>query len=247
MTGALAVDDRVEVFPRGVQAKIRGLQTHGQPVTRALAGQRTAVNLQGLERSAVERGDVIGAAGSLVASSMVDGTLELLADAPRPIKSRDRVRFHTGTSEIMARVLVLDRPALEPGSRALARFRLEAPVVALPGDRFVIRSYSPVVTIGGGTLLDIDPPRFKRKTPALVAHLALLQGGTPDEVLEEHVRHAGATGVRTAALTARVPFGPARVRELLQQLQSAGRVVAVDRDWFVHADSLGRLRDLTVA
>jgi selenocysteine-specific elongation factor len=247
MTGALAVDDRVEVVPRGVQAKIRGLQTHGQPVARALAGQRTAVNLQGLERSAVQRGDVIGVAGSLVSSSMVDATLELLEDAPRPLKSRDRVRFHTGTSEIMARVLVLDRAELEPGGRALARFRLEAPLVALPGDRFVIRSYSPVVTIGGGTLLDIDPPRFKRKTPALVAHLALLQGGSADEVLEEHVRQAGAGGVRTAALNARVPFGPARVRALLQQLQTAKRVVVVDRDWFVHADSLGRLRDLTRA
>jgi selenocysteine-specific elongation factor len=247
MTGALGVDDRVEVFPRGVQAKIRGLQTHGQPVTRALAGQRTAVNLQGLERSAVERGDVIGMAGSLVSSVMVDGTLELLKDAPRPIKSRDRVRFHTGTSEIMARVLVLDRAELEPGGRALARFRLEAPLVALPGDRFVVRSYSPVVTIGGGTLLDIDPPRFKRKTPALVAHLTLLQNGSDEQVLEEHVRHAGAAGVRTAALTARVPFGPARVRALLQQLHVAGRVVAVDREWFVHADSLVRLRELTVA
>ncbi len=247
MTGALAVDDRVEVFPRGVQAKIRGLQTHGQPVARALAGQRTAVNLQGLERSAVERGDVIGMAGSLVSTVMVDGTLELLKDAPRPIKSRDRVRFHTGTSEIMARVLVLDRAELEPGARALARFRLEAPLVALPGDRFVVRSYSPVMTIGGGTLLDIDPPRFKRKTPALVTHLTLLQNGSADEILEEHVRHAGAAGVRTAALGARVPFGPARVRALLNDLQAAGRVMAVDRDWFLHADSLARLRELTVA
>jgi selenocysteine-specific elongation factor len=118
MAGALAVDDRVEVFPRSVQAKVRGLQAHGQAVAREVAGQRTAVNLQGIERAAVERGDVVGLAGTLVASTLVDGTLELLADAPRPLKSRDRVRFHTGTSEIMARVLPLDRSELAPGWRA---------------------------------------------------------------------------------------------------------------------------------
>ena len=90
---------------------------------------------------------------------------------------RDRVRFHVGTQEVMARVLLVDRAELEPGQAAFGRFRLEAPVVALPGDRYVIRSYSPIVTIGGGTLLDVAPPRFKRKGPALLAHLTLLRDG----------------------------------------------------------------------
>jgi len=244
MAGSLAVDDRVEVFPRGVPSKVRGLQTHSHPVPRAVAGQRTAVNLQGLERTAVERGDVIGLAGTLVAASLVDGTLELLAEAARPLKTRDRVRFHTGTSEIMARVLLVDTTELVPGGHALARFRLEAPLVALPGDRFVIRSYSPIVTIGGGTLLDVDPPRFRRKAPALAAHLRLLERGDPETVLEEHVRHVGAAGVRLASLVARVPFGPARTRALLETLHALGRVTAVDREWFVHAESLARLREL---
>ncbi|HEX6230303.1 MAG TPA: selenocysteine-specific translation elongation factor, partial [Actinomycetota bacterium] len=135
-SGRLRVDDRVEVFPRGLQSKVRGLQTHGRPVTEASAGQRTAVNLQAVERAALERGDVLGLAGTLAPSVLVDGTLELLADAPRPVRTRDRVRFHAGTSEIMARVLLLDRAELEPGMSAFARFRLEAPLVALPGDRF---------------------------------------------------------------------------------------------------------------
>jgi selenocysteine-specific elongation factor len=244
--GRLAVDDRVQVYPKGVEAKIRGLQTHGRPVPQALAGQRTAINLQGVERAAIERGDVIGLAGTLVASVLVDGTLELLPDAPRLVKTRARVRFHVGTSEIMARVLLLDRGELEPGHSAFARFRLEAPVVALPGDRFVVRSYSPIVTIGGGTLLDVDPPRFKRKAPALVAHLTLLQQGSPEAVLEEHVRHAGASGVRLAALSGRVPFGPARLRELLDALLAAGRVLAVERDWVLHPESFARLRERAV-
>jgi selenocysteine-specific elongation factor len=245
--GTLAVDDRVEVFPRGAQGKIRGLQTHGHPVERAAAGQRTAINLQGIERAAIERGDVVGLAGTLVATTLVDGTLELLADAPRPVKARTRVRFHTGTSEIMARVLLLDRPELAPGEAACARFRLEAPLVALPGDRFVIRSYSPILTIGGGTLLDIAPPRFKRKAAALAAHLAVLRDGAPEAVLEEHIRHAGGSGVRLAALSGRVPFGPERLRALLKTLEGQGRVRAVDRDWFLHPEAFGRLRGLALA
>jgi len=240
--GALAVDDRVEVFPRGLVAKVRGLQAHGQAVERAVAGQRTAVNLQGLERAAVERGDVVGHAGTLSATTLVDVVLEMLADAPRALESRDRVRLHAGTSEIMARALLLDATELEPGQRGFARLRLEAPLVALAGDRFVIRSYSPIVTIGGGTLLDTDPPRLKR--PARLAHLQVLESGAPETVVEEHVRGAGVSGIRLSALVARVPFGPARTRQLLDTLAGAGRVTAVDRDWSLHADAVARLRRL---
>jgi selenocysteine-specific elongation factor len=244
--GTLAVDDRVEIFPRDAQAKIRGLQVHGRPVERAVAGQRTAVNLQGLERAALDRGDVLGLQGSLVAAELVDGTLELLESAPRALKPRDRVRFHAGTSEVMARVLLLDRTQLAPGDTAFARFRLEAPVVALPGDRFVVRSYSPIVTIGGGTLLDIDPPRFKRKTPSLVTHLALLADGSPEAVVEEHARQAGAAGTRMAFLSGRVGIGPARLRMALDELLGQGRLLAVDRDWYLHPESHARFRALMV-
>jgi selenocysteine-specific elongation factor len=246
MAGRLRVDDRVEVFPAGLQAKIRGLQTHSRSVSESSAGQRTAVNLQGVDRAAVERGNVLGLAGTLVPSTLVDGTLELLQDAPRPLKTRDRVRVHTGTREVMARVLLLDRPELAPGASAFARFRLEAPLVALPGDRFVIRSYSPMLTIGGGTLLDIAPPRFKLKAPAHLAHVRLLSESTPDEVVEEHVRHAGGGGVRFGPLSGRVPFGPERLRGLLDDLQTGARIVAIDRDWFVHVESLTRLRGLAL-
>jgi selenocysteine-specific elongation factor len=240
--GALGVDDRVEVFPRGLVAKVRGLQVHGQAVERAAAGQRTAVNLQGLERAAVERGDVIGHAGTLSATTLVDVVLEMLPDAARSLESRDRVRLHTGTSEIMARALLLDGAELAPGQRGFARLRLEAPLVALAGDRFVIRSYSPIVTIGGGTILDTDPPRLKR--PARLAHLKMLESGDPESVVEEQVRGAGVGGIRLPALVARVPFGPARTRALLDALAAAEKVTAVDRDWSLHADAVARLRAL---
>jgi selenocysteine-specific elongation factor len=245
--GAVAVDDRIEVYPRGVQTKVRGLQTHGRAVPRATAGQRTAVNLQAVERAAIERGDVLAPPGALVPTLLADATLELLGDAPRALKTRDRVRFHAGTLEVMARVLLVDRPALEPGQAAPARLRLEAPVAALPGDRFVVRSYSPIVTIGGGTLLDVAPPRFRRKAPALLAHLHLLERGEPHEVLEEHLKQAGAAGARLADLRARTPFGPERLRELLERLTASGAALAVDREWYLHRDASDKLRSQTLA
>jgi selenocysteine-specific elongation factor len=240
--GSLAVDERVEVYPKKLQAKVRGLQVHGRPVESARAGQRTAVNLQGVERASVERGDVIGLPGTLVPTVVMDATFELLQDAPRPLKSRDRVRVHVGTSEVMARALLLEGQELEPGSQGYVRFRLEAPLVALPGDRYVVRSYSPIITIGGGTVLDIGAPRFRRRTSDLVGHLKLLERGAPHEVVEEHLLLAGPSGLRAGDLVARTPFGPERLKPLLEQLQKAGRIIAVDRDRFVHARAQADLR-----
>ncbi len=247
VSGRLAIDERVEVFPRGVESKVRGLQVHGRPVEAASAGQRTAVNLQGVERAAVERGDVVAPAGTLRPTLLLDGTLEMLEDAPRPLRTRDRIRFHAGTQEVMARVLPVEGAEIAPGRSGYARFRLEAPLVVLPGDRFVVRSYSPIVTIGGGTVLDVAPPRFKRKGPALAVHLALLATGAPSDVLEEHLRQAGAAGARAADLRARTPFGPRQLRDLLERLQQTGRIVAVDREWYLHRDAADRLREQTLA
>jgi selenocysteine-specific elongation factor len=111
----------------------------------------------------------------------------------------------------------------------------------------VIRSYSPVITIGGGTVLDVAPPRFKRKAPALSAHLALLETGTPAQVVEEHLRQSGPGGARVADLRARTPFGVERLRSLLDQLSASQAIVAVDREWYLHRDANERLRSQTLA
>jgi selenocysteine-specific elongation factor len=245
--GRLAIDERVEIYPRGLESKVRGLQVHSHAVESAQAGQRTAVNLQGVERTAIERGDVVAPAGTLVQTVLLDATVELLADAPRTLKLRERVRFHVGTQEVMARVLLVGETELPQGRASFGRFRLEAPVVALPGDRYVIRTYSPILTIGGGTLLDVAPPRFKRKAPALRAHLELLATGSPAEVVEEHLRQAGAAGARLVDLRARTPFGPELLRTLLEGLQKSGAVVAVDREAYLHRDANDRLRAATLA
>jgi selenocysteine-specific elongation factor len=240
--GQLGLEERVEVYPRDVQAKVRGIQTHGHPVTQAVAGQRAAVNLQGVERAALVRGDVLGPPGLLRPTFMLDATCELLADAPAPLKPRQRVRFHIGTSEVMARVQLLDAAELPPGGRGYIQLRLEAPVVALPRERYVIRSYSPMVTIGGGELLDVAPPKARRH-PAVVARLRVLDGGSPAAVVEEHLRRVGAGGARLTELRARLAVGPAALRGLLAELTASGRVLLIDREWYAHGDAAERLRE----
>jgi selenocysteine-specific elongation factor len=239
-SGQLALDERVEVYPRGLQAKVRGIQTHGRPVSNAAAGQRAAVNLQGVERAAIERGDVLSLPGLLQPTYMLDATCELLADAPAPLRPRQRVRFHVGTSEVMARVHPVAAATIEPGQAGYVQLRLEAPVVALPRDRYVIRSYSPMVTIGGGELLDVAPTKARRSA-GLVGRLRTLETGAPAAVLEAHIQRVGGGGARTAELRARTPFGPEALRGALQDLVARERVLVVDREWYVHTEAAERL------
>jgi selenocysteine-specific elongation factor len=240
-SGQLALDERVEVYPRALQTKVRGIQTHGRAVATAVAGQRAAVNLQGVERAAIERGDVLAPPDLLKPTYMLDATCELLPEALAPLRTRQRVRFHIGTSEVMARVHLVDAAALEPGQTGYVQLRLEGPVVALPRDRYVIRSYSPMVTIGGGELLDVAPAK-SRRSPAPAARLRALETGEPVAVLEAHVQRVGGGGARPAELRARTPFGPEALRRLLQDLVARGRVLLVDREWYVHVDSADRIR-----
>ena len=176
-SGTIRVEDRIEIYPKGIEAKIRGLQVHNASVPEAVAGQRTAINLQGIDKVELERGDVLGHPGEFAPTFMLDAVLQHLADAPRPLRHRARVRLHVGTSEIMGRVILLDRDELAPGEEAYVQFRLEEPAIVLPRDRFVIRSYSPVQTIGGGMVLDAQPAKHRRGEAGLAAHFQLLAEG----------------------------------------------------------------------
>jgi selenocysteine-specific elongation factor len=171
MQGRIAEGDGVEVAPKGIRTKVRGLQVHNRTVRESFAGTRTAVNLQAVEKEELERGDVLIPPGSLSPTHMADVRLEYLPNAPRVLKNRSRVRFHTGTSEILARVVLLDREVLDPGEKAYAQVRLEGPTVMVHGDPFVIRSYSPIQTIGGGIVLDGLPGKHRRHAKSVLQHL----------------------------------------------------------------------------
>ena len=163
ISGVLKIEDEVVVFPAGKRARVRGLQIHGAPSNRASAGERTAVNLAGVDSAEIQRGMVLAPPGLFHATTSIDTTFELLPSA-RPLKHRAPVHFHAGTAEVEAEVrLLASLDPMKPGSRAHARFLLREPLLILPGDRFIVRMFSPVVTIGGGVVLDAAPPKRMRR------------------------------------------------------------------------------------
>lgn len=204
MAGRIREGDSVEVAPKGIRTKIRGLQVHGRAVKESSGGMRTAVNLQGVEKEQIERGDVLIPPESLPVTHMVDAHLEYLPSAPWKLKNRTRVRFHTGTAEILARVVLLDREVLEPGEEANVQIRLESPTVAVHGDSFVIRSYSPAHTIGGGIVLDGFPKKHRRHSKEVMSYLEGLRSGNPGEVSLLLVKESGTKGCSKAQLEQRL-------------------------------------------
>lgn len=181
-SGILKTGDVLEIMPRGITTRVRSLQVHGQKVEEARAGQRVAVNLTGVEVEDVPRGSVLAAPGSLTPSYRLDVRLLLLPEA-RPLKHRARVRLHLGTAEILARITLLDRDELSPGEKALTQLELEEPAVAARGDRFVIRSYSPMHTIGGGSVIDPVARKHRRMREEVIRSLLTREKGTPEELV----------------------------------------------------------------
>ncbi len=177
--GSVKVGDTVAVVPPDVEARVRNIQVHDTDVPEALAGSRVALNLSGLEKSEVLRGSVISSPGFYRQTDLLDVTIELLPRSPRKIKNLDPVHFFLGTARSVAKLLLLDRDQLLPGEKALVQCRLDRPLVAERGDPFVIRSYSPMTTIGGGRILDPYPARHRRFRQEVIERLEeLMQAPT---------------------------------------------------------------------
>jgi selenocysteine-specific elongation factor len=177
VSGTVATGDTLEVLPAGVQTRVREVQVHDKPVDIVSAGQRVALNLAGVNRDQIPRGSVIAQPGLFSACSRLDVRLQLLDDAPRALKFRDPLHFHLGTGRSVARLILLDREQLNPGEEVLAQLVLDRPLLAHRGDRFILRSYSPMVTIGGGLVIDHEPQKHKRFRPEIIEQLSELASG----------------------------------------------------------------------
>ena len=189
VAGSVRVEQEVEVQPGGRRLRVRGVQVHGQAAEQAIAGQRTALNLAGADTSDLGRGMTIIEPGRFEATTVVDSEFDLL-DSAKPLKHRAPVHFHAWTAETEAEVRVVSGDAARPGTRTLVRFVLRDPVMLLPGDRFIVRMFSPVVTIGGGRVLDIAPP-VRQKRATTVARLETLSHASSEVRVALLVREAG--------------------------------------------------------
>jgi len=221
VSGTLAAGEEIEVLPTGRRARVRGLHVHGAPAPRVEAGHRTAANLSGVEVHEVARGDVLTHPGTLRATSILDAELTLLPDQ-RALKDETRVRVHIASAEVLARVRVLDGPAVAAGATARVQLRLESPAVAGRGDRLVLRSYSPAITIGGAIV--VDPLAGKRRRGSVSS---IPRAAEAAVAAVRMVEEAGTAGLDAATLAARVTL-PLPV--LLATLQGRDDVVAFGRD-----------------
>ena len=219
VSGALKAEDEVELYPLRKRARVRGLHSGGKSVARATAGQRTAVNLAGIEREEIERGMVLAPPRVFEPTKRLDARVTLL-DSARPLKNRDRVHFHQGTAEAIADVVFVSGSALAPGESALAQLRLDHPVLLLPGDRFILRQFSPVVTIGGGIALDVLAPRHKRADAKVMPFLETLERGNREEILAAFAESA-AQGLSLAQIIARTGSSDAEIQQVAKKLVDA--------------------------
>ncbi|MCW5981793.1 MAG: selenocysteine-specific translation elongation factor [Bryobacteraceae bacterium] len=231
ISGAVKVEQEVEAHPGGARFRVRGIQVHGDSAVEALAGQRTALNLAGTGASELARGMTLTHPGLFRATQTVDCRFQLLASA-KPLKHRAPVHFHAGAAEVVAEARLLESgEAVEPGGEALVRFLLREPALLLPGDRFIVRMFSPVTTIGGGVALDIDPPVGLRRAEA-GARLKTLSEGTAEDQAALFVREAP-FGLGETALVARTGL----LSREVAALSRSKRFVAVEEPqrWLIDA------------
>lgn len=181
--GQLHTGQDVEVLPRGLRARVRGLQAHRHAIDEGEAGSRLAVNLAGLARSHLRRGDVVTLPGMFQPTTALDVRLDVLPSVPRAMRHNAEIEFYLGSAEVSARVALLDQDELEPGEMGWAQIRLAHPLVAARGDRFIVRSPSPSLTIGGGVVVDPFPRRHRRRDPVALAWLATLADGASEDIV----------------------------------------------------------------
>jgi len=239
ISGAIAVGETVRIYPETTKSKIRGLQVHDQQVNTAEAGMRTAINFQGIEKATVNRGDVIARPDTLRNSYMLDVEFLMLESNSRALKNRDRVRLHTGTSELPCNVILLDRETLAPGETAIVQLRLENPVACVKDDRFVIRSYSPVRTLGGGRILNPIPNKHKRFKDEINTDLQTLANADEETVILLNAKEAGYAEISYAELPIVTNLTGKQLDKNLQLLLSKQILIQTDKEYkrYIHKNT----------
>lgn len=244
--GKLRVGDKLDLLPAGLEARVRGLQVHGDAVEEARAGQRVAVNVAGVERAEVRRGDVLATPGALRATDRFAGRLQVLPTWEKGLPHGTRVHLHIGAAEAIGRVSLLEGEHIEPGQSALVQIKLETPVVVGRGDALVVRSYSPVHTLGGGRVIE-PHAHYKRNSEAARSELTAKEGGGTAGVLAAALAASGAMPLRIPELSQASGVPPEVVADELPTLLESGDVLSLEAGLYLHRRGLGSFADLATA
>jgi selenocysteine-specific elongation factor len=238
ISGTIRREEEMEVFPTGRRIRVRGIQVHGKAADQALAGQRTAVNLAGASLDDLARGMTLAPPSTFEATRRADAQITLLASAPRPFRDRVRVHLHSSTMETVAEIHLLESRQLDPGANAFARLKLSESALLLPGDRFIFRQFSPVITIGGGVIVDSTiMPRMKE--PA--RFLQTLVSGDPAAILKARIERQRRDGITLTRLVSETGWTSESVTAGLTTALKANEIVRIG-DLFVHAPALAQLQ-----
>ena len=248
ISGSIHIGDTVMIYPSNITSKVRGIQVHNQNLDIAEAGMRTAINFQGLEKSSVTRGDLLSTPNSLRTSFMIDVSVHYLDSNNKSAKNRTRIRFHTGTSEVLGILILLEKDELLPGETSLAQIRLDSPVALIKDDRFVIRSYSPMRTIGGGHILNPIPQKHKRFKPEVIKLLKGIVNNIPEEIISSHADDSGYAGVSFADLKIMTNLPEKQLDNTIQGLLSKKTIVCFDREnrIYIHNNGIEKLKKETL-
>lgn len=239
--GRCRVGDEVYIFPENTKTKIRGIQTYGKDVQEAVAGQRTAVNLAALSKNEVDRGDVLAAPDGVSVTSMIDVEVSIFDSTDRVIKNNSRVHLYCGSKEALCKIILLDREAAVAGDKVYAQLRLEEPVAVRRGDRFIIRFYSPIVTVGGGRVLDSLPDKHKRNREDVLNALKIMAEGDPGEMAE--LKTGGRRFYSSSELAFELGMLPSALKPYLDEKIQEGRIAVLEGGLLVGGQRLKYLEE----
>jgi len=246
LSGSLTPDQMVELLPQRQKLRVRGLQIHEKNEKLVKIGDRAAINLAGIEKDAISRGDVLVAPDAFRATRFFDGKFYLLESSPKNLKNTTRIRLNIGTSEVIGRVSILDKDEIKPGESAFIQFRLENPVVPDVGDRYVVRTYSPIYTIGGGVVLDVNPRRHKRFSEEVVKKITTLESGDPEKIIEQLLRNYKFQGVTINQIAQQASLAMDTVDQVVSRLMERNlcfKYSEKGQDYFLHQNYYLQLKE----
>ncbi len=241
VSGTIRKEDILEMYPIGKESKIRSIQVHGEDKKECYAGQRVAINLSNIKKREIKRGCVLAPAGSMKTTDLLDVKLNLLKSSVRILTNHMRLHFFTGTSEILCRAVLLDKEEIGPGESGFVQLRLEEPIAVRRGDKFVVRFYSPMETIGGGVILESNPGIKKRFREDVIEELKRKESGSVGDVLELRIREHKEAMITVAELAKFTALSAEEVRKEIEELKEQGKVCvfAMRKDIFAwHTDAL---------
>lgn len=242
LEGKIKINDELIIYPKGIKAKVRGIQVHGENVEIAYAGQRTAINISNVKVEDIERGDVLASINSLEESKMLDVKISLVKHTNRELKHWDRLRLYHGTKEILCRAVPLDKDHIKKNESAYIQLRLEEGIVAKKGDKFIIRTYSPMETIGGGVIIDNSVRKHKKFDSKVIESLKLKELGQPKDIIEEYLKQNKKEYPTIQSLMSYTGFNENVIRENIKILIENNKAVKLN-NYYIHINVYETLKE----